>query len=177
MFALTEYPKSSHVCQGVVTWPSLSCPKLGYNESETIFIAIYGRKGTKIIMKKWIAFGAVMVLALVIAACGANNGGNESGGAAAVNAGVEPTSEIVMKASNYEFDQQEYQIKAGEPTAITLKSVGSSVHGAQILKSDYKIGNNKTVTVQFDEPGTYDIICNVACGTGHAKMRAKLVVS
>lgn len=117
-----------------------------------------------------------MAIALVVAACGANNGGNNGGGAAPVNAGMEPTSEIVIKASNYEFDQQEYKVKAGEPTAITIKSIGS-VHGIAILKTDYTIGNNKTVTVQFDKPGTYDIICNVACGSGHAKMRAKLVVT
>ncbi|MDF2835184.1 MAG: cytochrome c oxidase subunit [Paenibacillus sp.] len=127
-------------------------------------------------MKKWIAFASLMVLTLIIAACGANNGGNNDSGAAVVMAGVEPTTEIVMKATSFEFDQQEYQIKAGEPTAIALKSVGG-VHGAQILKTKVTIGNNESVTVQFDKPGTYDIICNVPCGGGHAKMRAKLIVT
>jgi cytochrome c oxidase subunit 2 len=127
-------------------------------------------------MKKWIAFASVMVLTLIIAACGANNGGSGNSGAATVMAGVEPTSEIVIKASNYEFDQQEYQVKAGEPTALKLQSVGG-VHGASILKTKVKIDNNEAVTVQFDKPGTYDIICYVPCGNGHGKMRAKLIVT
>ncbi|MDQ6423011.1 cupredoxin domain-containing protein [Paenibacillus sp. LHD-117] len=130
-------------------------------------------------MKKWIAFASVMALTLIIAACGANSsGGNNSGNnaGAAVNTGAEPTSEVVLTASSWEFDQQEYQIKAGEPVALTLKSV-DGVHGVQILKTAYKIGNNKTVTVQFDEPGTYEIICNIQCGVGHGKMKATLVVT
>ncbi|MHA6485306.1 cupredoxin domain-containing protein [Paenibacillus sp. strain BS8-2] len=126
-------------------------------------------------MKKWMVFGAVLALALVIAACGANSGSNNSG-AVTVDASVSPTSEVLIKASNYEFDQQEYQIKAGEPTAIKLTSVGG-VHGVQILKSKIKIDNNESITVQFDKPGTYDMICYVPCGNGHGKMRAKIVVT
>jgi cytochrome c oxidase subunit 2 len=130
-------------------------------------------------MKKWIVFASILTLALVIAACGANSGGSNggnSGDVVAVEAAVEPASEVVLTASDWKFDQQEYQIKAGEPVALTLKSVGG-VHGVQILKTKHTIGNNESVTLQFDKPGTYDIICNVPCGGGHAKMKAKLVVT
>lgn len=135
-------------------------------------------KGFKINMRKWIAFTSVLVLALVAAACGATSGSNSGGNSkgAVVATAAEPASEIVITASNYEFDQQEYQIKAGEPVALTLKSVGG-VHGVQILKTKHTLANNKSVTLQFDKPGTYDIICNVPCGGGHSKMKAKLVVT
>jgi cytochrome c oxidase subunit II len=134
--------------------------------------------GGVMIMKKWFIFASVFSLVLVIAACGANTGSNnETSGAA--NSGnaeqVASDSEIVITAKNWEFDQEEYKIKAGEAVGLTLKSI-DGVHGVQILETDYEIDNNKTVTVQFDEPGTYNMICSVPCGTGHRTMTAKLIV-
>jgi cytochrome c oxidase subunit 2 len=35
----------------------------------------------------------------------------------------------------------------------------------------------KSAEVTFDKPGTYDIICTLPCGTGHADMKSKLIVS
>ncbi|MCR2802460.1 cytochrome C oxidase subunit II [Paenibacillus soyae] len=126
-------------------------------------------------MKKWFAFASVLVLTIVIAACGANNGNSvETSGAAAEELGT-PTSEIVITAKNYEFDQKEYKIKAGETVGLKLASV-DGVHGVSILKTDYDIKKDETVPVKFDKPGTYNIICNVPCGGGHALMKAKLVV-
>ncbi|MBH5317341.1 cupredoxin domain-containing protein [Paenibacillus sp. GSMTC-2017] len=131
-------------------------------------------------MKKWLAFASILGLALVIAACGANGkesntAGNGAGNKEAVETGSESTSEVVITASDWEFDQQEYKIKAGENVDLTLKSVGS-IHGVSILKSDYSIKNNKTISVKFDEPGTYDMICSIPCGAGHRLMKAKLIV-
>jgi Heme/copper-type cytochrome/quinol oxidases, subunit 2 len=130
-------------------------------------------------MKKWLIFASVLTLALVIAACGSNSGGKgeQDGSAvdATANAGGEEGSGIVISASDWEFDQEQYTIKAGEAVNVTLKSV-DGVHGISILKTDYDIKDGKTVSVQIDEPGTYDIICNVPCGRGHRLMKAQLVV-
>ncbi|GGG90837.1 cytochrome C oxidase subunit II [Paenibacillus radicis (ex Gao et al. 2016)] len=124
-------------------------------------------------MKKWILFAAVLCLVAVIAACGSNKGNSEP-----TTSGVsEPNTaapEVVIKAKSWEFDKAEYKIKAGEPVNLTLESNGG-VHGIDISKTDIKIANKKTKAVTL-EAGVYDIVCNVPCGNGHAKMTAKLVV-
>lgn len=137
-------------------------------------------------MKKWLTFASMLALALVIAACGANSdnsktttgevnnaSGNES--SASGNETSASGNEVVITATNWEFDQKEYRIKAGEPVDLTVKST-KGVHAVRILKTDYNIGNKETVSVQFDAPGTYDMICSVPCGTGHGMMKAKLIV-
>lgn len=130
-------------------------------------------------MKKWLVFASMLALALVIAACGANSDNSKgTTGAANNGAGNEAQasdSEVVITAKNWEFDQKEYRVKAGETVDLTVKSAGG-VHGVRILKTDYNIGNNKTVAVNFDKPGTYEMICSVPCGGGHATMKAKLIV-
>ena len=37
-------------------------------------------------------------------------------------------------------------------------------------------GQVSRVTVEFDEPGDYGIVCNEYCGTGHHSMEGKIVV-
>lgn len=127
-------------------------------------------------MKKWFLFASVFALVLVIAACGANSGSNNDGSANSGNMEqAAPTSELVITATSWEFDAEEYKIKAGEAVGLTVKSI-DGVHGVQIVDTDYEIDNNQTVTVQFDKPGTYNMICSVLCGTGHRTMTAKLIV-
>ncbi|MEK3881838.1 cytochrome C oxidase subunit II [Paenibacillus sp. PL2-23] len=124
-------------------------------------------------MNKWIAYIAVLALTVMLAAaCGSNSVNTTT--TAAEDLGP-PTSEVVITAKNWEFDQSEYTIKAGETVGLKLNSV-DGVHGVSILKTNYRIGNNETVPVKFDKPGTYNIICSIPCGNGHALMKAKLVV-
>ncbi len=132
-------------------------------------------------MKKWLLFASAMCLVIVLAACGTNKG-NE-GTAASPTDSVETSAgeggaaagEIVITASNYKFDKSEYKIKAGEATNIKLDSI-DGLHGLQIRKTEYNIPNGKTVAVTIAEPGEYEIICNVPCGSGHTKMKTKLIV-
>lgn len=131
-------------------------------------------------MKKWLLFAGVMCAVFVIAACGANNSTNNAANkevnTIAADSGA-ASSELVITASNWEFDQKEYKIKAGETVNLTLKSI-DGVHGIQILKTDYdKIEIGKTVPVSFAEAGTYEMICSVPCGQGHRQMKATLVVA
>ncbi|MNZ57440.1 hypothetical protein D3C78_754180 [compost metagenome] len=124
-------------------------------------------------MKKWLLLASAMCLFIVLAACGANNNGGNNSGAAAADS--EATSEIVITASNWKFDQEEYKIKAGETVSIKLDSI-EGMHSAKIQKTKYDIKKGNPVAVKFDKPGTYDIICNVPCGQGHTTMVSKLVV-
>lgn len=131
-------------------------------------------------MKKWLAFLAAFALVAVIAACGSSAGnGNKAadlpGGDLSADSGA-ATSEVVITASDWKFDQKEYTIKAGETVNVTLKTAGG-VHGVRIVKSGYnEIRHDETLAVKFDEPGTYDIVCSIPCGTGHRTMVSKLVI-
>ncbi|REK75755.1 cytochrome C oxidase subunit II [Paenibacillus paeoniae] len=130
-------------------------------------------------MKKWLILATVLTLALVVAACGANSDNSKEtmGGISNASGNESSTSEseVVITAKNWDFDQKEYRIKAGETVDLTVKSAGG-VHGVRILKTKYSIGNRETVAVKFDAPGTYDMICSVPCGGGHSLMKAKLIV-
>ncbi|MEF2243476.1 MULTISPECIES: cytochrome C oxidase subunit II [unclassified Paenibacillus] len=133
-------------------------------------------------MKKWASLVAVALsLVLVLAACGSNDkGGNSDNGSTPSNSAApsENTAAeggVTIVASNWKFDKAEYKIKAGESIDMTVDSA-EGIHGIKILKTDVNIENKQTVAVKIDEPGTYDIICNIPCGAGHAKMKAKLVV-
>ncbi|WP_168122717.1 cytochrome C oxidase subunit II [Paenibacillus sp. HB172176] len=127
-------------------------------------------------MKKWILLAVVACFAFALAACGANanNTSEATSGEASLDAAA-ADSELVVKASSWEFDKKEYRIKAGETVNLTLKSVGG-VHGVGIVGTDYKLTGKGTIPVKFDEPGSYDMICNVPCGGGHSTMKAKLIV-
>ncbi|WP_028611966.1 hypothetical protein [Paenibacillus harenae] len=131
-------------------------------------------------MKKWLLFAGAMCLVVVLAACGANNASNANTGAnqeaenAIADSGA-ASSEIVITASNWEFDQKEYKIKAGETVNLKLDSI-EGMHSAKIQKTDYEVNNGKTVAVNISEPGSYEIICNVPCGQGHRTMKSTLVV-
>ncbi len=127
-------------------------------------------------MKKWFVFASILTLALVAAACGGGNkGGEKTANYELENLG-DATSEIVITAKNWEFDQPEYKIKSGETVNLSLKSI-EGVHGVKIGDTKYaEIKNNKSVPVKFTAPGTYEIICSVPCGQGHATMKSKLIV-
>lgn len=127
-------------------------------------------------MKKWLLFASALCLVFVLAACGANSTKEE-------NKEVQTTvadsgaasSELVITASNWKFDQEEYKIKAGETVNLKLDSI-EGMHGVQIKNTDYAIDGGKTVSVNISEPGSYEMICSRPCGAGHIEMKATLVV-
>jgi cytochrome c oxidase subunit 2 len=83
--------------------------------------------------------------------------------------------ELKITATNWKFDQAEYKVKAGETYKVTLNSTDGA-HGLKATGIDLTVGTNKSVDFKFDKAGTYDIQCNIPCGTDHLKMKAKIVV-
>lgn len=129
-------------------------------------------------MKKWLLFASAMCLVVVLAACGANNSTNKDDNTKPATTNVDEgtaTSDVVITASNWKFDKDEYKIKAGETVNLKLESV-EGMHGITISKTDYKIKTGGSTAVTITEPGTYDMICSVPCGAGHTKMKTTLVV-
>jgi len=127
-------------------------------------------------MKRILLFAVLVASAVAMAACGASSSGskpptNQDQGAVM----AEPASEIVIKASNFKFDMAEYKVKKGQPVKLTLQNV-EGVHGVAISGVNLNLKAGETVEYTFDKAGTYDIVCNIYCGAGHAQMRAKLTV-
>ncbi|MFD3257711.1 cupredoxin domain-containing protein [Paenibacillus lentus] len=121
-------------------------------------------------MKKAIAFMISSMLLVVLAACGNSSGGG------AEESNLTPESEIVIEATNFKFDQEEYRVKKDSPVKITFKNVEGN-HGIIIpgLKVELK-GKSQSKVVVPKEAGEYEIACSIMCGAGHSTMVSKLIV-
>ncbi|WP_055109024.1 cupredoxin domain-containing protein [Paenibacillus ihumii] len=122
-------------------------------------------------MKKAIALMLSSVLLVILAACG--SGGSSSG---AEESNLKPESEIVIEATNFKFDQEEYRVKKDTPVKITFKNVEGN-HGIIIpgLKVELK-GKSQSKVVVPKEAGEFEIACSIMCGAGHSTMVSKLIV-
>ncbi|CAN7329590.1 hypothetical protein [Paenibacillus sp. LjRoot56] len=84
--------------------------------------------------------------------------------------------EVVLKATNFQFDKTEYRIKKGESVTITLDN-SQGIHGASIKEFSINLNNgNKSVTFTPDKAGSFPITCSIMCGSGHANMKTTLIV-
>lgn len=121
-------------------------------------------------MKKTIVYLFALIVVLVLAACAKDDDKNTGAAPAAGPA----TGELKITATNWAFDQKEYKVKKGETIKVTL----DSKEGAHAIKIDKfgEVGTNKSKDITFDKAGTYEIICSIPCGSGHAAMKAKLIV-
>jgi cytochrome c oxidase subunit 2 len=124
-------------------------------------------------MQKKIGFFLTAVaLVLLLAACGGKEKEPENNASAPADSA---SQEVIIKASNWEFDQKEYTISKDTPVKLTLENL-SGAHGIEIVGTDVKIRGNKSEVVTL-KAGTYEIKCNIMCGSGHATMVTTLVVS
>ncbi|RTE08708.1 cupredoxin domain-containing protein [Paenibacillus whitsoniae] len=124
-------------------------------------------------MKKALVLLMGIALAIALAACG----NKEDKSAATPTAGAQASGQqVVLKATNFKFDQTEYRVKKGEPVTITLEN-SQGVHGAALKEFNVNLNNgNKTATFTPDKTGSFPITCSIMCGTGHADMKTVLVV-
>lgn len=127
--------------------------------------------------KKLALFLTSVALMLALAACGGGNE-KETENAASPTTPASPASaseEVVIKATSWEFDKPEYAIPKDTPVKLTLENL-KGAHGIEIVGEDVAIRGNNSEVVTLPA-GTYEIKCNIMCGTGHSQMVAKLVVS
>jgi cytochrome c oxidase subunit 2 len=94
------------------------------------------------------------------------------------NAAVNPQV-IAITAKKYEFSPNEVTLKKGEPAILRL-TTADRVHGfmSRPLKidTDIKPGTTTDVAVTPTSAGTFTIICDHYCGTGHGNMKMKVTV-
>lgn len=122
---------------------------------------------------KWALLLISAALAAALSGCGSGNGGDK-----AASSSAEPqtaSEQLVVKASNWKFDQEEYTIPKDTPVEIKLVNE-EGAHGLQIKGADVKLSNGKTSKIVTLKEGTYEMKCSIVCGTGHLAMTAKLVV-
>ncbi len=121
-------------------------------------------------MRKIICLMTTIVLISILTACGASE-------EVTPDVTTQPASnQVLIKASNFKFDAAEYKVKKGEPVTITFENE-QGLHGIGIKDLDVSLDqSNKSVTITPDETGSYDIVCTIMCGAGHAEMKSVLIV-
>src|SRR5690625_5106719 len=110
--------------------------------------------------KKLLLLVSVIALMFIITACGGsdNNAAEETNEANA--------TDLTLIATNWDFDQDEYVVKAGEPINFALENAeGHHTYAVRGLGID--IGPNETKQFTIHEPGEYEIFCSTMCGAGH----------
>lgn len=84
---------------------------------------------------------------------------------------------LKIKATNFNFDEEEYHVKAGTNYKVTFANT-LGTHGVEIVGLDDIELDNETSELEytFTTPGTYEIRCSIMCGQGHSTMISKLIV-
>ena len=139
-------------------------------ETNTIFGGVY--------MKKLLVLFMGIVLVISIAACGNKDTKSPQSSTSTSPAATTQAAgqQVLLKATNFKFDQSEYRVKKGEPVTITLDNA-QGIHGASIKEFKINLDNsNKTVTFTPDKAGSFPINCSIMCGSGHANMKTTLIV-
>ncbi|NGM82964.1 cytochrome C oxidase subunit II [Paenibacillus sp. 7124] len=121
---------------------------------------------------------SITLLLTLVSGCGKpSNGGNtaDSGtGSTAVTASAQ--EEIVIKATNFRFDQKEYHLKKGIPVKITLENASGN-HGILVPELELQLsGKHLSQVIVPEQAGTFKMTCSVFCGSGHSQMNADLIV-
>lgn len=90
-------------------------------------------------------------------------------------AGLAEGQELLkITATNFEFDQKEYHVKAGTLYKVKFSNK-LGVHGVKVNGVDFS-ADNPEADMTFDTPGEYEIACEIMCGQGHAGMKSKIIV-
>ncbi|SET87417.1 cupredoxin domain-containing protein [Paenibacillus sp. NFR01] len=133
-------------------------------------------------MKRWgLGLFLVLGIVLVLAACSSdtmndNATADNANAANAANPEITPETELVITATNYSFDQEEYHVKKGVPVKIIFKNESGN-HGLLVPELNLLLNRKTSSTVIIpDKAGTYEMTCAVMCGSGHSTMKAKIVV-
>lgn len=129
-------------------------------------------------MKRWLLATVLLSVLFVLAACGGKDTSKDTEQVENTGSSDETVvnNEINISAINFEFDLEEYTVKAGEKVKISFVSE-EGMHGIAIDGHDVDIKGDGEVTFTPTEPGEYTIYCNIPCGAGHADMKSILVVT
>lgn len=117
----------------------------------------------------------LLALVIVLSACGGNNNAAQPADQAPAAATGE-VQEVVVSMSNWEFSPNVIEVKKGTTIKLTAENV-EGFHGIAIPEYGVEVKGGETVEFVAEEAGEFAFACNVLCGTGHANMTGKLVVT
>lgn len=87
--------------------------------------------------------------------------------------------EIKLEAYQYGFSPDPIVVKKGDIVKLDITS-RDVTHGVSIKEYGINVpidkGGHKKVEFFADKEGQFNIICSVYCGSGHSRMRGKLIV-
>lgn len=112
-------------------------------------------------VKKWVA-GLVVVLAMVVVVTtlGSLSVFAESG---AVTQPMETVKSIEVELNDNYFNPKAITIPNGTTTTLILKNKGKKEHTFTVEKlgidAEVQPGNEKSITVNPKQPGTFEVIC------------------
>ncbi|MDP4095493.1 cupredoxin domain-containing protein [Paenibacillus sp. P96] len=131
--------------------------------------------GIKLVKRNASLLVAAGLLLLFLSACG-SGASPASSGQQTTDEAATASEEVVIKASNFAFDQQEYRVKQGVPVKISFENT-EGTHGVIIQNLNVRLDSrNTSQVITPEQKGEYAIDCSVFCGTGHHTMTAKLIV-
>lgn len=83
---------------------------------------------------------------------------------------------LKITATNFEFDEKEYIVKAGTNYKVKFANKLGK-HGIEVKGLDIEL-DEKTPEMEFtfDTPGTYELRCSIMCGQGHGDMISTIIV-
>lgn len=92
---------------------------------------------------------------------------------------VETNQTIDLIATDFAFADENgediFYVKAGEEVTLNLVNE-EGMHGIMIPDLDVRLDEDGTVTFTPEEPGEYELLCSIFCGSGHSDMTASVVV-
>ena len=124
-------------------------------------------------MFRRIAILLSIVFVIVLTACGSNDTSNNNHSS---EPEIEAETELIITATNYSFDQEEYHLKKGVPVKIIFENESGN-HGILVPEFELQLNAKKSSKVIVpEEAGTFEVTCSIMCGSGHSAMRAKIIV-
>jgi plastocyanin len=101
-------------------------------------------------MRRRFLLPAVAVLGASVFAAGCGGSGDSEPVA---------TTEVKMVKS-YRFDPKTIEIQAGE--TVTWTNEDNFTHTVEVEgRSDHEVGRGESVSITFDQPGTFDYVCTL----------------
>ena len=93
---------------------------------------------------------------------------------------VEDVKTVDVIASRFKFEPASITVSQGDSVRLRLHSTdrthGIAMKAFRVNALIPKMGEAVTVEFVADQAGTFDFTCSEYCGTGHARMKGRLVV-
>ncbi|MRH43645.1 cytochrome C oxidase subunit II [Aquibacillus halophilus] len=124
-------------------------------------------------MKKSLLIIIMLGMIAILVACGGAS--DDTDQQAEGDSNEQEGQALTITATDFEFDQEEYTVLAGEPVTIDFASE-QGTHGIGIDEFEVNIKGDGSATFTPEASGEYEIYCTVPCGTGHSDMKSTLVV-